>query len=399
MAEQAVRIVGRRRLVLLGLGLAALAAAPAAAQTVVGGDGRPAVTVDRSVLDSLGPQPTLPDMLLGRQPMPPPTAPVKLHPPHKSSVAAAKTAKPAAPKLAQAETEPKPKAKATKPAKLKAATPKLAEATPAPTVEKPAEKPLKKAEGSAAKSASAKPSAQSANNSGSKSLASSYETPPPPPPEPKPTVVANADMPGGTTTMTPPPAQPETPAAAPAKPAKPAKNLTSSVPMNADLPAPPPPASAPATPPAAAASTPSAPPPPAPPPASAPATPEPEAKTAMLTPPPAAVAPPPAAAEGVVMTIPFAKDGATLPSDVSALVNLAKRAVADQAMQLQVLAYASADADNASKAQRLSLARALAVRAFLKDQGVPGARIDVRALGNRVPEGSPDRVDLVEQKH
>jgi outer membrane protein OmpA-like peptidoglycan-associated protein len=180
-------------------------------------------------------------------------------------------------------------------------------------------------------------------------------------------------------------------------PSKPAKSLTSSFGMNADLPAsatPAPPAvqqPAPTPPPAAENTAPAAPP--------VAGTPAKTEKMAMLTPPPAA-APPVPAGEGVVATIPFAKEGANLPEDMlPSLVTLAKRAQSDPTVQLQVLAYASGDAENASKAQRLSLARALAVRAFLKDQGVPGARIDVRALGNRVPEGPPDRVDLVEQKH
>ena len=100
------------------------------------------------------------------------------------------------------------------------------------------------------------------------------------------------------------------------------------------------------------------------------------------------------------MSVPFAKDGASLAEDSKdALIGVAKRAAADQSIQVQVLAYASGDEDNASKARRLSLSRALAVRSFLIDQGVHSSRIEVRALGNKVPDGSPDRVDLVEQKH
>src|SRR5579883_1951790 len=93
MAEQAVRIVGWRRMMMLSASLAAIVVVlhPAGAQTVVGGDGRPAVVVDRSVLDQLGPQPTLPDLLLGRQPAPVATRPVTLHRPHaKAGVALVK---------------------------------------------------------------------------------------------------------------------------------------------------------------------------------------------------------------------------------------------------------------------------------------------------------------------
>ncbi len=357
---------------------------PAGAQTVVGGDGRPAVVVDRSVLDQLGPQPTLPDLLLGRQPAPVATRPVTLHRPHaKAGVALVKPSKSATTTASEASREPKHKAKVAK-----AKAPKeVAEAAPAMSGEAAATKPAHAAKPKAeAKSGAAKPG---------KNLASSFEAPPPPH-EPKPTVVANADMPEASAPLTPPPTQPEP--AAPAKsaaPAKAAKPLTSTVQMNADTanaPAAKPAAETPPAPSAAAnTAVPAAPAVPSP-----PAEAKTETKTAVLTPPPSAAL----AAEGVVLSVPFAKDSQSLPDDMEPfLVKLAKRVQADPSLQLQVLAYASGEAENASKAQRLSLARALSVRAFLKDQGVPGARIDVRALGNRVPEGPPDRVDLVEQKH
>ena len=44
---------------------------------------------------------------------------------------------------------------------------------------------------------------------------------------------------------------------------------------------------------------------------------------------------------------------------------------------------------------RLSLSRALAVRAFLIDRGVRSTRMDVRALGNKFEKGPGDRVDLI----
>jgi len=70
-----------------------------------------------------------------------------------------------------------------------------------------------------------------------------------------------------------------------------------------------------------------------------------------------------------------------------------KRAPQDH---IQLIAYASGGADQAIEARRVSLARAVAVRAYLIQQGVASTRIDVRALGNRVEDGgSADRVDLV----
>jgi outer membrane protein OmpA-like peptidoglycan-associated protein len=40
------------------------------------------------------------------------------------------------------------------------------------------------------------------------------------------------------------------------------------------------------------------------------------------------------------------------------------------------------------------LSRALAIRSYLIGKGVRSTRIDVRALGNKIPSGKPDRVDL-----
>ena len=67
-----------------------------------------------------------------------------------------------------------------------------------------------------------------------------------------------------------------------------------------------------------------------------------------------------------------------------------------QNQRLQLMAYAGEDNLSASKARRLSLSRALAVRTYLISKGVRSTRIDVRALGNKLPDGggAPSRVDL-----
>jgi outer membrane protein OmpA-like peptidoglycan-associated protein len=99
-------------------------------------------------------------------------------------------------------------------------------------------------------------------------------------------------------------------------------------------------------------------------------------------------------------TILFGKDGANLPGDaIAALTRLAGLMKADDSLQVGLLAYADGDEDNASKARRLSLTRGLAVRSFLIDQGIRNTRIVVRALGNKVPAGPADRVDIQVQKH
>jgi outer membrane protein OmpA-like peptidoglycan-associated protein len=64
--------------------------------------------------------------------------------------------------------------------------------------------------------------------------------------------------------------------------------------------------------------------------------------------------------------------------------------------RLQVVAYAAGTDAEASRARRLALSRALAVRSYLIEQGVGSARMDVRALGNKIEGGGPaDRVDLM----
>jgi hypothetical protein len=62
--------------------------------------------------------------------------------------------------------------------------------------------------------------------------------------------------------------------------------------------------------------------------------------------------------------------------------------------RLQLLAYAYEEQASPSKSRRLSLSRALAVRSHLISKGIRSTRIDVRALGDQVPGGEPNRVDL-----
>lgn len=66
----------------------------------------------------------------------------------------------------------------------------------------------------------------------------------------------------------------------------------------------------------------------------------------------------------------------------------------DDDLRVQLQAYAAGESQNASKARRLSLSRALQVRSYLIDSGVRSTRIDVRALGANVPSGPADRVDV-----
>jgi outer membrane protein OmpA-like peptidoglycan-associated protein len=76
---------------------------------------------------------------------------------------------------------------------------------------------------------------------------------------------------------------------------------------------------------------------------------------------------------------------------------MAKRLKANDKERVNILAYASSVGDQPSTARRVSLSRALSVRASLIDAGVGSMRINVQAEGDKNPGGEPDRVDLVVQ--
>jgi outer membrane protein OmpA-like peptidoglycan-associated protein len=96
----------------------------------------------------------------------------------------------------------------------------------------------------------------------------------------------------------------------------------------------------------------------------------------------------------------FAPGAADLGGDARAVLDaVAAKLAAQPAERIQLVAYASAPGtgtDDDIEARRVSLARAVAVRAYLIQHGVASTRIDVRALGNNPAGGggSLDRVDL-----
>lgn len=77
------------------------------------------------------------------------------------------------------------------------------------------------------------------------------------------------------------------------------------------------------------------------------------------------------------------------------LVNIVPHLTESESRRLAVHAYASGEDGSKSSARRISLSRALAVRAFLMDNGVPPTRVDVRALGLETDRKPLERVDLV----
>jgi outer membrane protein OmpA-like peptidoglycan-associated protein len=140
--------------------------------------------------------------------------------------------------------------------------------------------------------------------------------------------------------------------------------------------------------------------------APSPALPEQAPQTASVTPiePPQAGAPPPpppvsatagtaAAPTSAGLRLTFTTGQSDLSPDSAASIKQFAAATGGTAT-FNVQAYAPGDKDDPSSARRLSLARAMAVRTALVADGVPSARIFVRALGAQYGSGPPDRVDI-----
>ncbi|MGH7036495.1 MAG: OmpA family protein [Stellaceae bacterium] len=93
----------------------------------------------------------------------------------------------------------------------------------------------------------------------------------------------------------------------------------------------------------------------------------------------------------------FAPGATELPPGGQPLLDgLAARLLANDSLRVQLIAHATGGTDEAMEARRVSLARAVAVRAYLIGKGVRSLRMDVRALGNHPGEGPvADEVDLL----
>lgn len=99
--------------------------------------------------------------------------------------------------------------------------------------------------------------------------------------------------------------------------------------------------------------------------------------------------------ETAAMRIVFTGEDTRLPEGANATLDpVAAEASADDNIRIQLRAYAGGEDISASKARRLSLSRALAVRSYLIEQGVRSTRIDVRALGDKVDDEPINRVDI-----
>ncbi|MBV9652950.1 MAG: OmpA family protein [Acetobacteraceae bacterium] len=97
--------------------------------------------------------------------------------------------------------------------------------------------------------------------------------------------------------------------------------------------------------------------------------------------------------EGVRLT--FAGGRTDLnPASEAGLKSFVEAAPKTERASYNVLAFAPGTPEDPSTPRRLSLSRALAVRSVLMAEGVPSARIYVRALGGTPTDGPPDRVDV-----
>jgi outer membrane protein OmpA-like peptidoglycan-associated protein len=94
------------------------------------------------------------------------------------------------------------------------------------------------------------------------------------------------------------------------------------------------------------------------------------------------------------LSLSFGENDTSVPSGSTAsLDQVAARLNSDPSLAVRVEAYASGGSAGKSRARRLSLSRALAVRSYLLDKGIDANRVEVRALGTP-DSGNADRVDI-----
>ncbi|MCX7356165.1 MAG: OmpA family protein [Alphaproteobacteria bacterium] len=385
---------------LLAAAFLVVASTGAQAQYYDYGRSSSSVTVDQSVLDSLGPERTPPQLSSPSNPWLNPAPPPQMQAPAPAGKSAVNLKRPSskAPRKAVAakkknappvDTASVPTITATQPAAEPVpATPPAGaktEATPPTPVETPA-KPAPKAVaatkiGKDAVKANPPPPEV-------KAAASGAPEPAPVPPLPS----SSASMP-----------TPSSPSPAPAMPAPSAPAPSAAAPPA--LPAAPAPSKqASATPPAQPAPSAGAP-TPVTPPATAPS-----AAAPLTAPPPGPAIPAASTTQTATARTPSVPlgDGTRVAftgedtelndAGKQALAGVVQKLQAQPTIRVQLLAYASGTPDQASKARRTSLSRALAVRTYLLAQGVQSTRIDVRALGNTTDEQPVDRVDAIYAK-
>jgi outer membrane protein OmpA-like peptidoglycan-associated protein len=90
----------------------------------------------------------------------------------------------------------------------------------------------------------------------------------------------------------------------------------------------------------------------------------------------------------------FDVDSVELSPDVQSELRSLADALRGDGSDIQVLGFASGQDVSEDQARKLALSRALKVRSFHIDAGIPSARIRVRSLGDRAEGGPANRVDI-----
>ncbi|HUB95481.1 MAG TPA: OmpA family protein [Stellaceae bacterium] len=100
---------------------------------------------------------------------------------------------------------------------------------------------------------------------------------------------------------------------------------------------------------------------------------------------------------GRALVVRYAEGSSEIPPDAKSLLDgVAATLAGNDKLRLQLAAYASGSAADMIAARRLSLTRAIEMRAYLIGKGVPSVRMEVHAFGDQnVGTGPPDRVDLM----
>ncbi len=119
-------------------------------------------------------------------------------------------------------------------------------------------------------------------------------------------------------------------------------------------------------------------------------------ENALPVPPPPISVPPlsPVKVQAISKTITFDRDKTDLADAAKTELAEVAEALKQSQGSVRIVAYAAGTTEQASVAKRISLSRALAIRAFLIGKGVNQLNITVQALGNQVKSGNADRADV-----
>ena len=99
---------------------------------------------------------------------------------------------------------------------------------------------------------------------------------------------------------------------------------------------------------------------------------------------------PDVAGDGEKHSFSFEKDKSDLSDDVKSKLNTMADGLKKSQGRARIVAYAAGGAEEASVARRISLSRALQIRAFLISKGVNPLSLNVQALGNQTNADTAD---------